>query len=67
MIQRVRQTAASLFDIPWREEESLDVFEMPDQPYWITHSWDTLMGLIPPEFFDKFCQPLLAEPGCGGA
>ena len=54
LIQRVRQTAASLFDIPGREDESLDVFEMPDQPYWITHSWDTLVGLIPPEFFDRF-------------
>jgi GTP-binding protein EngB required for normal cell division len=54
LIQRVRQTAAALFDIPCRDDESLDVFELPDQPYWITHCWDTLVGLIPPEFFDKF-------------
>jgi hypothetical protein len=38
----------------WEAKESLDVFELPDQPYWITHCWDTLLGLIPPEFFDKF-------------
>jgi len=56
LIQRVRQTAASLFDISCREDESLDPFELPDQPYWITHSWDTLVGLIPPEFFDR-CLP----------
>jgi len=54
LIQRVRQTAASLFDIPCREDESLDPFELPDQPYWITHSWDTLVGLIPAELFDRF-------------
>ena len=54
LIQRVRRTAASLFDIPCREDESFDLFELPEQPYWITHSWDTLVGLIPPEFFDRF-------------
>jgi GTP-binding protein EngB required for normal cell division len=56
LIHRVRQTAASLFDIPCRENGSLDTFELPDQPYWITHSWDTLVGLIPPEFFDRFLR-----------
>lgn len=54
LIQQVRETAATLFDIPCQEEIAGDLFEVSDQPYWVTDCWDSSLGPVLPEFFDKF-------------
>jgi len=54
LIHQVRKTAATLFDITCHDEEVRDLFELTEQPYWTTDSWDSCLGPVPPEFVDKF-------------
>lgn len=54
LIQQVRETAATLFDIPCHEEAAREPFELREQPYWTTDTWDSFLGPVSPEFIDKF-------------
>jgi hypothetical protein len=45
LIESIRKTAAELFDVPYYALESADVFEMVQDPYWVTHKWTS--GLLP--------------------
>ncbi len=59
LIQQVRETAATLFDIPCEDMATCDLFELSDQPYWITDSWDSFLGPVSPEFLDKLLPATL--------
>ena len=54
LVRHVRETAATLFDIPCHDAQEGDLFELRDQPYWTTDSWASHLGPLPPEFIDKF-------------
>ncbi len=54
LVRHVRETAATLFDIPCHGAQEGDLFELRDQPYWTTDSWASHLGPLPPEFIDKF-------------
>jgi GTPase Era involved in 16S rRNA processing len=45
LVDRVRRTAAEIFDVPVAEETEHDAFELGDDPYWVTD--DTRATLIP--------------------
>jgi GTP-binding protein EngB required for normal cell division len=45
LIDDVRQTAAEIFSVPFRQHSESDLFELGEEPYWITGSIET--GLIP--------------------
>ncbi len=53
LIQSVRKTAAELFDIPYTAPESAEAFEMVDQPYWVTHKWDTAIRPMSEGLIDR--------------
>ena len=45
LIGAVRQTAAELFDIPYRAPESSQAYDLVREPYWVTRNWS--LTLIP--------------------
>jgi GTP-binding protein EngB required for normal cell division len=53
LIQHVRETAATLFDIPSHPEEVHDSFEPAEQPYWTTDSWKSHLAPVSPEVLDR--------------
>jgi len=53
LIESVRRTAAALFDIPYRAPEATGVFEVVQEPYWVTHKWTSSVGAIPPGLIDR--------------
>jgi hypothetical protein len=45
LIDSVRQTAAEIFDVPFRQHVDSDSFGLGEEPYWVTGNIET--GLIP--------------------
>lgn len=53
LIESIRKTAATLFDIPYHAPESAEAFEMKRQPYWVTRKWEDFFRPIPEGAFDR--------------
>jgi GTPase SAR1 family protein len=47
LVEKVRRTAAEIFEIPYRRLDSSRAFEFQNQPYWITHKWDSSFSPVP--------------------
>lgn len=45
MIDKVRQTASEIFDVPFQQHLESNSFEFGEEPYWVTGNIET--GLIP--------------------
>ena len=43
LIASVRQTAATLFDLPLRAEEATEPFRLGPEPYWVTQGWSNVL------------------------
>jgi GTP-binding protein EngB required for normal cell division len=54
LIGAVRQTAAELFDIPYRAPESSQAYDLIREPYWVTRNWTLALTPIVGGFFDRF-------------
>jgi GTPase SAR1 family protein len=60
LIGRVRQTAADLFDIPFRARAEAEPFKLRQEPYWVTEKWnDTLISV--PDSFVRRLLPIAAR------
>lgn len=53
LIASVRQTAAELFDVPYRAPGSEGAFTVTRQPYWVTAKWLAQINPIPPIRLDR--------------
>jgi GTPase Era involved in 16S rRNA processing len=53
LIESVRHVAAELFDIPYQAQAGEGVFEIAQEPYWVTHKWNFNLSLISPGFVDR--------------
>jgi GTPase Era involved in 16S rRNA processing len=53
LIGSIRQSAAELFDIPYRQALTTQDFEMTKRPYWVSHRWARSFQRIPRGIFDK--------------
>ena len=54
LITLVRQTAASLLEIPFHAPESSEAFEARRDPFWVTAARTAELNPIPPGMFDRF-------------
>ncbi len=54
LIGMIRQTAAELFDIPYRAPDSADAFKMIEKPYWVTHKWRAGLRSLTGSLLDHF-------------
>jgi len=46
LVEAIRKAAAELFNLPYYPPLTSDAFEKKNQPYWVTHKWDSsLSGL----------------------
>ena len=54
LVDKIRKTAADLFEIPHTPMDVSHVFEFKNQPYWVTHKWDSTFSPIPENWFDYF-------------
>jgi ribosome biogenesis GTPase A len=54
LITLVRQTAASLLQIPFHAPESSEAFEAKREPFWVTAARTAELNPIPPGAFDRF-------------
>ena len=53
LINSLKEIAANLFDVAYKELEEDKLFELIQQPYWVTHKWNTTFNPIPPGVVDK--------------
>jgi len=53
LVEKIRHTAAELFEIPYRPLDGARSFEFKEQPYWVTHKWDSTMNPLPENWFDR--------------
>ena len=53
LINSLKEIAANLFDVSYKELEDDKLFELIQQPYWVTHKWNTTFNPIPPGVVDK--------------
>jgi transposase len=53
LIDSIRQTAAELFDIPYRQSQTDQDFEITRRPYWVSHQWGRSFRRIPRGLLDK--------------
>lgn len=53
LVSSVRQTAADLFDVPFREPEPSDAFQLGPEPYWVTQETRTVLVPSPAPLFDR--------------
>jgi GTP-binding protein EngB required for normal cell division len=54
LMEAVRQTAAELFDIPYRAPESSQAYELIREPYWIWRKWSLALTPILGRFLNRF-------------
>lgn len=54
LITLVRQTAATLLEIPFHAQESSEAFEAKREPFWVTAARTAELNPIPPGAFDRF-------------
>ena len=54
LIEKIRQTAAQIFNVPYQAPESHDAFRVVEQPYWVTHKWSSSIRPISETFIDRF-------------
>lgn len=60
LIERIRRTAAELFEIPYHAPESSEAFEMKRRPYWVLRKRvPTLPIVVPEEAIDKLLPTVL--------
>lgn len=57
LIEKIRQTAAEIFQIPYQAPESNDAFKVIEKPYWVTHKWSSSIKPISETFIDRFYSP----------
>jgi len=53
LIESVRQSAATLFEIPYYASDCAANFEVVRQPYWVTHKWTSSLSPIPVTLIDR--------------
>jgi GTPase Era involved in 16S rRNA processing len=53
IIASVRKQAASIFDLPYREQDKPEGIEFVREPYWVLHSWKSSLSPIPVEWIDR--------------
>ncbi len=53
LIDSIRQTAAELFDISYRQSQTDQDFEVIRRPYWVSHQWGRSFRRIPRGLLDK--------------
>ena len=61
LIEKIRHTAAQLFEIPYRPLDGSRSFEFKDQPYWVTHKWDSTLNPLPENWFDRLLPQRLSR------
>lgn len=52
LAEKVRRSAAELFEIPYHPLDSTHAFEFKSQPYWVTHKWDSTFSPMPKNWLD---------------
>jgi GTPase SAR1 family protein len=62
LVDRVRQTAAQIFDVPLGPDIEHDVFELGEDPYWVTESTSTTLIPDPSRLIDRLLPPSLRRP-----
>jgi GTPase Era involved in 16S rRNA processing len=53
LLEGLRRTAASLFDLPYRAPEGAGAFEMKRDPYWVSRQWTDSLSPISPAWVDR--------------
>ncbi len=53
LIDSIRQAAAELFDIPYKQVQATQDFEIARRPYWVSHQWARSFRRIPRGVVDK--------------
>lgn len=53
LIETVRESAAELFEIPYRPFSQSNIFTLSQQPYWVTHHWQASLSPISPRLIDR--------------
>jgi len=54
LVDSVRQIAAEIFDVPFRQRFESDSFELGEEPYWVTGSIETGLMPDPSRLVDRF-------------
>jgi GTP-binding protein EngB required for normal cell division len=62
LVDGVRQTAAEIFNIPLRPETEHDVFELGEEPYWVTESTRGSLIPDPSGLIDRVLPTALRRP-----
>ncbi len=54
LVDRVRRTAAELFEVPYGPAERSEPFRLKREPYWVTQKWDDAPLLLPRGVLRRF-------------
>jgi len=52
LVEKVRRSAAEIFEIPYHPIDSSQMYEVIHQPYWVQHRWNYSINPIPQTFID---------------
>ena len=52
LVEKVRKSAAEIFEIPYHPIDSSQMYEVIHQPYWVQHRWNYSINPIPQTFID---------------
>jgi len=62
LVDRVRQTAAEIFDVPWGPDTEHEAFELGEDPYWVTESTSATLIPDPSRLIDRLLPARLRRP-----
>jgi GTP-binding protein EngB required for normal cell division len=54
LAEKVRRTAAQLFEVPYRAADSSQALEMKREPYWVTRQWSGSLSPLPEGWWERF-------------
>jgi tRNA U34 5-carboxymethylaminomethyl modifying GTPase MnmE/TrmE len=59
LVESIRETAADVFDIPYRPPSRSSTLKQTREPFWETHRWDQGFGPISPSMMEKLVPAAL--------
>jgi GTPase SAR1 family protein len=62
LIDRVRQTAAEIFDVPLAPDTEHEVFQLGEDPYWVTETTSATLIPDPSRLIDRLLPARLRRP-----
>ncbi len=62
LVDRVRRTAAEIFDVPLRPDTERAAFELGEDPYWVTESTSATLIPDPSRLIDRLLPARLRRP-----